>query len=191
MAFRPSLRRHLKIESTDLNLTPIMNLMVVMIPMLLSGSQFIKLGIIELNLPPAAGASAAGNQPTALPKEEQRSLDLTISITERGFYISSALTVLHGKDDVQTGIARAGGAGPTIPVNAGGEYDFAELSQKLLEVKQKAQGIFPDADAIVLQAEKDIKYQTLVDTMDAARVIEVDGKVIELFPRVALSAGVM
>lgn len=173
-------------ESTDLNLTPIMNLMVVMIPMLLSGSQFIKLGIIELNLPPAAGAGVPGNQATALPKEEQRSLDLTISITERGFYISSALTVLHGKDT-----ARAGGAGPTIPANAGGEYDFAELSKKLLEVKQKAQGIFPDADAIVLQAEKDIKYQTLVDTMDAARVIEVDGKVIELFPRVALSVGVM
>jgi biopolymer transport protein ExbD len=182
MAFRPSLRRHLKMESTDLNLTPVMNLMVVMIPMLLSGSQFIKLGIIELNLPPAAGASVAGNQTTALPKEEQRSLDLTISITARGFYLSSALTVLHGK---------AGAAGPTIPAKPDGEYDFAALSQKLHEVKQKAQGLFPDADAIVLQAEKDIKYQTLVDTMDAARMIEIDGKVIELFPRVALSAGVM
>ncbi|MDZ7362967.1 MAG: biopolymer transporter ExbD [candidate division KSB1 bacterium] len=181
MAFRPSLRRHLKMESTDLNLTPVMNLMVVMIPMLLSGSQFIKLGIIELNLPPAAGASVAGNPTTALPKEEQRSLDLTISITARGFYLSSALTVLHGKDS----------AGPTIPAKPDGEYDFVELAKKLHDVKQKAQGIFPDADAIVLQAEKDIKYQTLVDTMDAARMIEIDGKVIELFPRVALSAGVM
>jgi biopolymer transport protein ExbD len=186
MAFRPSLRRHLKMESTDLNLTPVMNLMVVMIPMLLSGSQFIKLGIIELNLPPAAGASVAGNQTTALPKEEQRSLDLTISITARGFYLSSALTALHGKD-----ATAPSGAGPTIPAKPDGEYDFAALSKKLHEVKQKAQGIFPDADAIVLQAEKDIKYQTLVDTMDAARMIEIDGKVIELFPRVALSAGVM
>jgi biopolymer transport protein ExbD len=185
MAFRPSLRRHLKVESTDLNLTPVMNLMVVMIPMLLSGSQFIKLGIIELNLPPAAGASVAGKPTTALPKEEQRSLDLTISITARGFYLSSALTVLHGKDAAQAG------GGPTIPAKPDGEYDFVELSKKLLEVKQKAQGIFPDADAIVLQAEKDIKYQALVDTMDAARVIEIGGKAIELFPRVALSAGIM
>ncbi len=191
MAFRPSLRRHMRMENTDLNLTPVMNLMVVMIPMLLSGSQFIKLGIIELNLPPAAGASVAGKQTTALPKEEQRSLDLTISITARGFYLSSALTVLHGKDATAPSGAQAGTAGPTIPAKTDGEYDFAELSKKLLEVKQKAQGIFPDADAIVLQAEKDIKYQTLVDTMDAARMIEIDGKVVELFPRVALSAGVM
>ncbi|MCG3119114.1 MAG: hypothetical protein ALAOOOJD_01445 [bacterium] len=181
MAFKPSLRRHLKMESTDLNLTPIMNLMVVLIPMLLTNSQFIKLAIIDLNLPPAAGASATANPAAELPKEVQRSLDLTISITDRGFYISSALAVLHGID----------GKGPTIPKKDDGTYDFKQLSQKLLEVKQKAQGVFPDADAVVLQAEKDIQYQTLVDTMDAARVVDVGGEVRELFPRVALSAGVM
>ncbi|MCI0693074.1 biopolymer transporter ExbD [candidate division KSB1 bacterium] len=178
MAFKPSKRRHIEMESTELNLTPIMNLMVVMIPILLSSTQFVKIGILELNLPPSVGvATAAG----ALPKETQRTLDLTVSITESGFYISSALAVLPGDDT----------AGPTIPKNGDGAYDFEALSKKLYEVKQKAREHFPDTEAIVIQAERDISYQILVSTMDAAREFKIGEQSVPLFPLVSLSAGVI
>ncbi|MDZ7289716.1 MAG: biopolymer transporter ExbD [candidate division KSB1 bacterium] len=181
MAFQPSKRRHRGMESTELTLTPVMNLMVVMIPMLLSNTQFIKIGVIDLNLPPAATATSATAVAGTLPKETRRSLDLTVSITDRGFYISSALAVLTDEST----------AGPTIPKKADGTYDFEQLTKKLYEVKQKAQDYFPDTEAIVIQAEKDIKYQTLVSTMDAARSIEVNDQIVILFPRVSLSAGVI
>jgi biopolymer transport protein ExbD len=180
MAFKPSKRRHIETENTELNLTPIMNLMVVMIPILLSSTQFVKIGILELNLPPSVGATTAGGT-TALPKETQRTLDLTVSITDRGFYISSALAVLPGDDT----------AGPTIPKNADGVYDFEALSKKLYEVKQKAREHFPDTEAIVIQAEKDISYQILVSTMDAAREYKIGEQSVSLFPLVSLSAGVI
>lgn len=176
MAFKPSLRRHHKPESTELNLTPILNLMVVMIPLLLTNAQFIKIGVIELNLPPSVGATGLAND---APKEYNRTLDLTVSVTDQGFYISSATTVLEGEK----------GAGPTIPVNADGEYDFTALSQKLLEIKQKFSQDFSDSESIVIQAENQISYQVLVTTMDAARMIRIDGKLQKLFPNVALSAG--
>lgn len=180
MAFQPSKRRHIRQESTDLNLTPIMNLMVVMIPLLLSSAQFIKIGIIELNLPPAAGAAGTLGSSNA-PKETQRNLDLTVSITDQGFYISSAAAVLTGST----------ATGPTIPIGGNGEYNFDALSQKLYEIKQKAGNGFSDAESIVIQAENKIRYQVLVSTMDAARSIRIDGTPVLLFPQVSLSAGII
>jgi biopolymer transport protein ExbD len=178
MAFRPSQRRHIESESTELNLTPIMNLMVVMIPLLLSSTQFIKIGIIELNLPPSVGAASFIGE---RPKEQVRTLDLTVSITNRGFFISSALTGVQG-DEEKT---------PTVPKLDDGAYDFQLLAQKLYEIKQKVRDDFPDTEAIVIQAERDINYQILVSTMDAARAISVEGRVINLFPIVSLSAGII
>lgn len=177
MAYRPSLRRHRQSESTDLNLTPIMNLMVVMIPLLLSSAQFIKIGVIELNLPPSAGAvGLAGAKPT----ETARTLDLTISITEKGFYLSTSSAVLQ----------RQPGSGPSIPLKETGEYDFAALSRQLYEIKNKS-AEYSDTDAVVIQAENRVLYQILVSTMDAARSISIDGRPVVLFPQVSLSAGVI
>ena len=179
MAYRPSLRRHRREEGTELNLTPIMNLMVVIIPLLLTSAAFVKLGIIELNLPPAAGAVAGSASP--MPKENVRNLELVLSITDNGFYIFSALTAAQKSDTTA----------PSIPRLDDGGYDFAALSQKLYEIKREAGSSFADGEAIVIQAENKITYQILVSTMDAARSITIDGKVMALFPQVSLSAGII
>lgn len=177
MAYRPSYRRSRPAESIELNLTPIMNLMVVMIPLLLSSTAFIKVGIIELNLPPSAGAAGLSG---AKPKETARMLDLTVSITKGGFYIASAIPGLVEK-----------GEGPAVPIQADGKYDFIALSQKLYEIKQKTGQGYPDSETIIIQAEKEVRYQTLVSTMDAARAANIDGKPVPLFPQVQLSAGII
>ncbi len=160
------------------NLTPVMNLMVVLIPLLLTSAEFIKIGIIELNLPPAAGPVQTAMEK---PQEKVKNLDLTVSITDAGFYISSALAVLRPQS----------GKGPSIPKKPDGSYDFDALSQKLWEIKQKAQGRFPDLENIIIQAEPGIDYQTLVSTMDASRTIKIDHRREILFPQVSLSAGIV
>lgn len=165
MAFRPSLRRTHKMEPTEPNLTPVMNLMVVLIPLLLTSAEFIKLGVIELNLPPAAGARITEEQP----KEVERSLELSVTITDEGLYVSSPT----GKIE--------------IPLT-NGQYNFGELTQKLWEIKQRVRGDYRDTDSIVILAEPQIDYQTLVSTMDASRAIEIDDKLYALFPRVSVSA---
>jgi biopolymer transport protein ExbD len=181
MAFRPSLRKHRKEPNTELNLNPLLDVMTVLIPLLLANAQFAKIGVIELNLPPAAGATGVAQSATGLPKENERHLDLVVTITDKGFYVASAVSSPE----------EAAMTGPALPVNTNGEYDLAGLSRKLYEVKQKAGAGFADPEAIVIQAEPEISYQILVSTMDAARSIRVEGKNVTLFPNVALSAGVL
>ncbi|MDQ7051655.1 MAG: biopolymer transporter ExbD [candidate division KSB1 bacterium] len=178
MAYRPSFRRTIEGEEVEPNLTPVMNLMVVLIPLLLTSAEFIKIGSIELNLPPAAGPVKTVSEK---PQEKVKNLDLTVSITDEGFYISSALAVLRPKS----------GAGPSIPKKPDGSFDFQALSEKLYEIKQKAQGKFPDLENIIIQAEPGIDYQTLVSTMDASRTISINHRQVVLFPQVSLSAGII
>jgi len=179
MAFKPSLRRHHKEVSTELNLNPMLDMMTVLIPLLLANAQFARIGEIELNLPPAASGVAQGA--AALPKEEQRTLDLVVSITDQGIYISSALSAPEASPNRK----------PTITIRAGGDYDYQALSQQLYEIKKKAGNNFADPESIVIQAEPKIRYQILVSAMDAARSIRLGEKTVSLFPNVSLSAGVI
>ncbi len=181
MAFRPSLRRHKTEVNTELNLNPLLDVITVLIPLLLANAQFAKIGVIELNLPPAAGAAGVAQSATGLPKENERHLDLVVTITDKGFYVVSAVSTPE----------EAAMTGPALPVSGNGEYDLAGLSRALLEVKQRAGKSFADPEAVVIQAEPKISYQVLVSTMDAARNVRVDGKNVTLFPTVALSAGVL
>ncbi|MEE9168769.1 MAG: biopolymer transporter ExbD [bacterium] len=177
MAFRPSQRTLRPKQDADPDLTPIMNLMVVLIPLLLTSAQFIKLGMIEINLPPAISADAMLN----MPKETEKKLDLSVTITDEGFYLASSLAVARGRS----------GQGPTIPKLDTGEYDFAELNKNLYKIKKKATGVFKDVDQVIIVAEPEIEYQTVVSTMDAARAYMSDQEKLPLFPTVSLSATVM
>lgn len=170
MAYRPSFRRSRENENADPDMTPIMNLMVVLIPLLLSSAHLIKISVIELNLPPAAGAQID------TPKEKQLKLDLAVTITDQGFYISSSSAVMQKKEK-----------GPSIPI-VNGEYDFDLLAKTLYSIKQKAAGRFADTNSIIIQAEPKVDYQTLVSTMDATRSIKVDDDRVLLFPEVSISA---
>ncbi|MFQ5650758.1 MAG: ExbD/TolR family protein [bacterium] len=177
MAYRPSRRQSRKaVEALEPNMAPIMNLMVVLIPLLLSSVQLIKISVIELNLPPTAPAESTMFDE---PEGKDAKLDLAVIITDRGFYLSSASAILK---------ARKGK--PSIPLKDG-QYDYEHLAQTLHAIKEKAAGRFKDTDSITIQAEPKIDYQTLVSTMDAARSIKLDGREIALFPKASISAIVM
>ncbi len=178
MAFQPSKRSSRTFEQVHLNLTPIMNLMVVLIPLLLSSATWVKIGVIDLNLPPTVGAEVSQLQ---APKETEKNLDLAVTITEEGFYISSSMEVMKGTEK----------GAPTIPLKEDGSYDFKQLSRKLYEIKKKAEGEFSDTNNIVIQANPDISYQLLIDTMDASREIIIKHRKVTLFPDVSLAAGVI
>lgn len=176
MAYRPSYRRTRKTdEDLQPNMTPIMNLMVVLIPLLLSSAQLIKIGVLELNLPPAKQTETTEENQSS---EESPKLELAITITDNGFYISSATAILKSDD------------GPSVPLK-NGEYDYESLADKLYQIKQKAAERFQDNNSITIQAEPEIDYQTLISTMDASRAITIEGKRYALFPNVSVSASVL
>lgn len=178
MAYRPSKRLSRSLGEVHPNITPMMNLMVVLIPLLLTSAEFVRLGVIEINLPPAA-MGPEGEMLEDLPLEESLKLDLSVTITDRGFFISSSMAVLSGDIEGE----------PSIPL-VNGAYDFQALSMKLYDVKKKAENRFTDADRIILMAEPSVDYQTVISTMDAARTARINGRREILFPEVSLAAGV-
>ena len=115
MAYRPSKRAKHGSEWVHTNITPMMNLMVILIPLLLTSAEFVKLGVIELNLPPAA-VGPEGQMLSEMPQEDMKRLDLSISVTDRGFFISSSFDVLQGDIEGE----------PSIPL-VNDIYDFQAL----------------------------------------------------------------
>jgi biopolymer transport protein TolR len=130
----------------ELNLVPYLDVMVnLIIFMLVTISAFLPLGILNI-FPPASisGQSATMKNPEDIKKE----LNLSVIIAKDGFVI-----------------AGIGGAMPPIPMNAKNEYDYEMLSAKIMEIKD----LYPDETKVVIAAEKDIKYDTLIKVMDTVR----------------------
>lgn len=162
MAFKPSARRNTQTLDLDLDIRPVMNLMVVLIPLLLAGTVFLKLAILEIDLPPSAsgGGGDEVNQPD---QEQEKKLSLKIVVTQKGFTIAGTSAILSGEE----------GDGPTIPVKSSGQQDFAILKEKLIEIKKSIEGKgFKDENSAIITASADIEYQTIIFVIDAMRMYE-------------------
>lgn len=165
--------------SGDINVIPFIDMLSVIIIFLIMVASFMNLGVVESSMPRAGGAEAQTAEQAQQQQQQEERLDLTIAITEKGFYVGGAGAILQ---------ERAGE--PTIPKKTNGEYDFQALNDKLWEIKQQ----YPNEWTVILLPEDKIEYETIIKTMDAARErwIEENGKRIKkyLFPNVAIAAGI-
>lgn len=150
-------KRH---EAADLDVTPFMNLMIVLVPVLLLSMVFTHTTVIDLNFP--AGDAAAGElDPEAV------HLEVTV------------------KDDA---LVVADGRGGTIEAISAveGVHDYARLSLVMQELKRR----MPEKDDIMVLLEEETPYQTLVSVMDTVRsypaVQHMDVVQAELFPVISL-----
>ncbi len=161
MAFKPSARRSVKSESIDIDLRPIMNMMCILIPLLLSCSEMVKNTYIELNLPSLSSSTTPGSSDKPdKPKEEKPRIGLKLIVTEKGMTIAGNSVILGGET----------AGGPTLPKTAEGKYDFIGLKEKLAKIKKSIEGKgFEDDQTIIITAEDIIKYQDIVTTMDFIR----------------------
>ncbi len=170
MARKPSERGHRAEEKLPpLNIIPVMNLMIILIPSLLLMASFVQLAVINV----AAPQIGTGDPSEREDEDEEERLNLTITVTDRGFTISGSGATLPGEGEE---------SGPTIPTTPAGEYDYEALTRQLVELKDN----FPEEEQVIINAEDDIKYDILINVMDASR--ELDGRL--LFHQVVLSAGI-
>lgn len=207
-------------EEADTDVTPMLNLMVLLIPFLLTSSEFVKIGTIELKLPESSGGGGGGGGGAAEEQKEVK-LDLGIVVTAKGF------TLFHYfKQDKESGVP-VSEREPDVPLK-NGQYDFEGLNTALAEVRRKtllsimkaykpstpdnlslfqaakqfgngasfASATFlPDNDAIKIVAEERITYQTVVSVMDAARGSFAgegrDSIIVNMFPNVSIAGGIV
>jgi biopolymer transport protein ExbD len=158
---RRQARNHARYRGrNDINIVPMLDVMVILVFFLIFTAVFSKTNIVELNLP-AANATAPVDLPAAL--------DLEVIIHRDSLVIADRST------------------GPllTLPKLAEG-YDLDGLSAFLSRVKVK----FPEKRDATLLLEPDVAYDTIVQVMDAMRSFEgsINGHPArgELFPLVAL-----
>ncbi|HEX3020234.1 MAG TPA: MotA/TolQ/ExbB proton channel family protein [Chitinispirillaceae bacterium] len=190
------------------NMVPFMNLMVVLIPLLLSSSEFIKIGMIEIKLPESAQGVSEGGGNDA---QKDAKLDLGVVINSKGFNIFHYFK----QDTVEKGLVE-------IPL-INGEYDFTALNLRLADIKKKVlqelirtvkpdlnMGLsleqlyilytknnlsrlpfFSDHQNVKIVAEDKIKYQTVIAVMDAARGTSTQAGKVPLFPNVSIAGGII
>lgn len=155
-------RRHRKqAGSPDLDITPFMNLMIVLVPVLLLGMVFTQVRMIELNFP--------GLQADAQESLDPEQLRLVVTLIPGGIEVA----------DAERGLIKA------FPAKEA-QQDFAGLRLVLQQIKQRV----PDKTDVILEVGPDIDYQTLVYAMDTVRsypaVVAASVVEGELFPDVSL-----
>ena len=141
MNLKKALSANRSSEDTDVNITPVMNIFVILIPFLLLTATFVRIAIIELSLPTLEGASA-------LSEEQTKGLTvLVISIEPTGFEVKTSEKTF-----------------PKIP-RRGNEYNYNELSEKMKSVKKD----FPKLEDVIISPSSEIKYHVIIKVMDICR----------------------
>lgn len=157
-----SRRRRRHREGNDIDVTPLLNVMVVLVAFLLASAVYLHTAILQLHLP-------AGNATASNPEENKKPLVLEIMIYKDRFVVADRNT------------------GPLKQIGKVNEqYDFNTLSFYLQVIKSK----FPDIKETTILLEKDTPYDLLVHTMDTVRATyQVEnGKRFEyeLFPEISI-----
>lgn len=142
-------------EPKELDLVPIMNLMVTLIPFLMLGAAFYQIGVIPTSLPTEVEAV---DQPP--PSEVVVTMNLLVAADR---------LELSGSGAGLAGEAREG-LRAVLPRAAQG-YDLPGLTAKLDAIKRQ----YPKSDTLVVFPEDRIDWQTLVDVLDATRDKPVEG----------------
>ncbi len=153
--------RRLRKDVAHLEITAFINLIVVLVPFLLSTAVFTRLAVIDLTLP-------AQNSPSL----EQLKVD------------NLQLEIVVRAEAIEVG-DRIGGLIERIPATAKGP-DIPALSSLVQQLKTR----FPDKSEATLLAEPETSYDTIVQVMDAVRsghMVQGD-KVVrsELFPHISI-----
>lgn len=158
---RRQTRNHARYRGrNDLNIVPMLDVMVILTFFLIFTAVFSKTSVVELNLP----------GPEASPPPPVPTLELEVILRRSGLEVA----------DRNVGVLQA------FPLTATGFQDIPRLSQYLMGVK----GRFPDKTSATLLVGDDVDYDTIVQVMDAIRVRQdVEGTRVtttSLFPQISL-----
>jgi len=128
-----------EIEMVDLDVTPVMNLFMVLIPFLVSMAVFTHIAAIEFSLPPAQTEGTEG--------ADSKELDISIVITASGFRI--------------VGTGKKLDLVPTVH----GQYQFGQLRSLLKAIKFE----YPSQKSVVLVMDGNVLYDDIIKFMDICR----------------------
>lgn len=154
-----------------MNLIPVMNLFVTLIPFLLLAAAFYHVGVIPTSLP-------SQTDETSDVADNTRSVTVNVVIEPDRIELSAASAVL----DEET----LAGLSVSIPKTDKG-FDLKQLGKALYAIKSK----YDQSDTVVVLPSERVKYHQVVEILDATREFKTKGSTgdqgVPLFPVVVMS----
>lgn len=145
MNLKHSLGRERKTKESDVNIIPVMNIFLLLIPFLLLTAAFVRLAVVELSLP----SLNKGNTPQ-IQQDRQNLILIILSVKEDGFQLK-AIKDKNIKFD---------------PINKNGnDYLYAKLVEQLKDLKSQ----YPFAEDIIISPDSKVKYDVIIKVMDRCR----------------------
>jgi biopolymer transport protein ExbD len=162
----------------DVDLTPIMCLFIILVPLLLVSAVFERLSALQVHLPEASTL-----EETEKAKEKPSGIvELRLLIQETSLALEGTLS--HDPSGEEKEIYED--VRYDFPID-GDRYDLEKLQQSLRDLKQA----YPRHEEIVFLVDDKVSYDVIVQAMDASRqeyfVENGEKKSRPLFPDVALS----
>ena len=174
-------------EEQDLNLAPIMNMVVILIPLLLLSVVFLKVAVINITAPKLS----MGPSTETPPEDEEKPLNLTVAIAPTGLRISAeggnwpvvqgcpqdgpTICLKDGKqgseisDQFRQGRQKVAAGdmktGEELIESALKSYNWHLFYNELSRIKKK----FPEETVMNVSADPDIPFAAVVRAMDVAR----------------------
>ena len=129
-------------KDVDVNIIPVMNIFLLLIPFLLLTAAFVRLAVVELSLP-----SLNKGLSEQLQQRPQNLVLVILAIKETGFQLKAQgfkFDPLYKQKD---------------------RYDYPKLIEQLKKIKQ----LHPYAEDIFISPESKVKYDTIIKVMDRCR----------------------
>jgi biopolymer transport protein ExbD len=161
-------KRKKSADDVEIDMVPIMNMFLVLIPFLLMSASFLHIKAINTSVP-VLGESE--QDPAQDPTAE---VTMIVRILEKGLHLSA---ISESVDQ-----AALNNLEVTIKKKASDDYPLEEMTSLLKKIKKK----YPASDTVLIIPDDIIVYDTIVRTMDAARYSDHS----HLFPNVVLSGKV-
>lgn len=162
MARKPSMRHHAIGELEDVNLVPIMSVLVILIPMLLYAFTFFEV-TVQAVAAPKMGTGKSAQKET----DQKRPLNLTVLVSADGFLVKYDDGGARGMGDEGAPIKKVEFPPDELHGNLPyKDYDYPELHNRLQQMKER----FPDELQVNIGAEMNIPWYIIARTIDAARL---------------------
>ncbi len=131
-------------DEADVDITPVMNIFLILIPFLLLTAVFVKVAILDLSLPDLE--NRAGE--SAVKKDIPESVVLNFLFIRKGELELKSPNLSF----------------PKLPKTQSG-YSWQQLQEQLQRTKNK----YPQSEDIIISPDAEIKYQTIITVMDHCR----------------------
>jgi biopolymer transport protein ExbD len=140
MNIKKTLGRERGYEENDLNITPVMNIFLILIPFLMLTAVFVKIAVLEFSLP--------NSKQTQTSEPGQKNAVVTvIAINEKGFDLKTQGLKFSFINKSQE------------------NFDFQTLVENLKKVKVRHQ----QSEDVIIAPQASVKYDTIIKVMDRCR----------------------